>query len=41
MMEDGNSVKNMLDHLRKMAGKGSDVLEGMKGLSSLHADSGQ
>jgi predicted aminopeptidase len=39
MMEDGNSVKNMLDHLRKMAGKGSDVLEGMKGLSSLHADS--
>jgi predicted aminopeptidase len=41
MMEEGNSVENMLDHLRKIAGKGSDVLEGMKGLSSLHADSGQ
>jgi predicted aminopeptidase len=40
MMEDGNSVENMLNHLQKMADEGSDMLEGMKGLSSFHEDSG-
>jgi len=41
LMKDGNSVENMLNHLRNMADKGSDMLEGMKSLSSLHTDSGQ
>ncbi|HJX34034.1 MAG TPA: aminopeptidase, partial [Desulfatiglandales bacterium] len=35
MMKDGNSIKEMLDHLKKMSNEKNDMLEGMKGLTSL------